>query len=311
MSADVEQQAAEWVARRDAAGLGREQDDAFSEWIGASIANRVAYLRLAEAWRLADQAAALRPAEPEHEARRPWPLIAASIALLIGFAATFGVIVNQPSAQSFNTKVGERQRIALSDGSRIELNTQSALKASVTSRERHIVLARGEAFFEVASNSRLPFVIDAGSKRITVVGTKFSVRRDQGLVEVAVVEGKVRIADTNGERSESAIIAAAGDMMVARANQTLLAHRGVNQVNRETSWRQGVLTFDSETLASAAAEFNRYNVRQLVIAPDVAGMRIGGTFHANDVDDFTYLLRHGFGLRVETDHEKIFVKGGS
>lgn len=315
MNADIERQAADWVARRDAGDWDGDQQAALTAWLDASVAHRVAYLRLSSAWETADRMAALRPGPPIAEPALGWrgriremlPL-AASIAIIIGIGAIFTAMLSQSGARAFDTAVGQQEQVALADGSRVHLNTDTLLKTRITPRERRVTLERGEAFFEVASNPRLPFTIEAGPKRITVLGTKFSVRRDGDEVKVVVAEGRVRISDVEAARSESAVIATTGDMMMVHANQTLLAHRNMEQVDRELSWRRGVLSFDRETLSAAAEEFNRYNVRQLEIAPEVADIRIGGSFRAGDLDDFAYLLRHAFDLTVEERGDKISVR---
>ena len=66
-----------------------------------------------------------------------------------------------------------------------------------------------------------------------------------------------------------------------------------------------MLTFDQATLAEAAAQFNRYNTKMLVIAdPAAAKMRVGGAFEADNVQAFARLLHSAYGLQVqETDDE--------
>jgi transmembrane sensor len=73
-------------------------------------------------------------------------------------------------------------------------------------------------------------------------------------------------------------------------------------------WRRGVLVFDNTTLGDAAAEFNRYNRMQLVIAdPAIARMPIAGKFPTTGVLRFADVVTHVFGLRVKTDREAMIV----
>jgi transmembrane sensor len=71
-----------------------------------------------------------------------------------------------------------------------------------------------------------------------------------------------------------------------------------------------LLTFDHTTLGDAAAEFNRYNRQQIIIAdPEAASIRIGGTFQAANVDAFARLLREAYGLRVEVRDGQTRISG--
>ena len=151
-----------------------------------------------------------------------------------------------------------------------------------------------------------PFVVHAGSRTVTVLGTKFSVRRDGERVSVAVVEGRVRVDDASAQTVPAAIITA-GDVAIARGPATLLAARSPERVENGLAWRSGMLTFDQSTLGEAAAEFNRYNRKRIeVVDPGAAEIRIGGTFQASNVDAFVRLLRDAYGLRVEANDD--FVK---
>src|SRR3546814_18300530 len=78
----------------------------------------------------------------------------------------------------YDTPVGGQRLIALADGSQIELNTKTVVRTAVSKTLRRVWLDNGEVFFEIAHDAAHPFVIFAGPKRITVLGTNFSVRRD-------------------------------------------------------------------------------------------------------------------------------------
>jgi transmembrane sensor len=149
-------------------------------------------------------------------------------------------------------------------------------------------------------------VVHAGPRTITVLGTKFSVRRDGDRVEVAVIEGRVRVEDSGQSQPVSPTIVTRGDIVVAEGESTLVAVKSVERVTEELSWRTGRLTFDQATLGEAVAEFNRYNHKQLVIVdPEVAALRIGGSFEAENIQAFTRLLQRGFSLKIEEDGDVV------
>ena len=216
--------------------------------------------------------------------------------------------------EAHSTVRGERSIASLADGSRIELNTATQLRASVTDERREVWLDAGEAYFEVAEDRNRPFVVHAGNHRITVLGTKFSVRRAGADVRIAVAEGRVRI-EANAESGESANAAShtltPGATATVRGPETLVTAGSAERVLNALRWREGMLSFDHITLGEAAEEFNRYNQRRIVITdPQTAATRIGGTFRADNIDGFVRLLEDIYGLRIERRADEVRIGGG-
>jgi transmembrane sensor len=324
----VEERAAGWLLRREEPDWSPGDQAALDAWLDESLAHKAAYWRLEHGWRQADRIGALGEL-PRLQARAGWlgrywrPIaIAASLLLTIGLGATYlisNVIVRDgleaTATQSYATPVGGRRLISLPDGSRVELNTATIVRSGVTPESREFWLDRGEAYFEVAHAADHPFVVHAGPRTITVLGTKFSVRRDGNRVSVSVVEGRVRVdqagdATQGGGQAAPSTTITGGDVALADGASTLVTANAADRVEHALSWRRGMLTFDQTTLGDAAAEFNRYNRQQIIIAdPGAAGIRIGGTFQAANVDAFARLLREAYGLRVEVRNGQTRISG--
>lgn len=307
----IEEAAARWLLRSEEAEWSVVDQATLDAWLEESPEHKVAYWRLEMGWREADRLAALKsPPSPRDVKRRVrdvgWRLIGgASIAA--AFLAMF-MSINLLEHRTYGTEVGGHQTVPLADGTKVELNTATQLRAKVDARGRAVWLDRGEAYFEVAHDPRRPFVVHAGDRTVTVLGTKFSVRRNDDQVEVAVIEGRVRIDAVEAERPTPPTIVTRGDIVIAAGRSTLVEPKSVERVANELTWRQGLLTFDQTTLGDVAAEFNRYNRKSLKITdPAAAAIRINGRFEADNVEDFARLLRQGFGLKVEDDGERIQV----
>ena len=311
-------QAAAFLARRDRGAWADTDQRAFERWIAECDAHRVSYLRLSSGWERLDRLAALRvPSnltdEREWQPSR-WPVrslagLAAAIILLV--LATTVLRTNGAAPDLYTTGIGGRQSVPLADGTHVDLNTDSRLAVRLGKDVRRVSLERGEAYFEVAHDSAHPFVVEAGSRRIVVLGTKFSVRRDGALVLVRVLEGRVRI-DSTGRRGSSVntILARPGDQVLAVDDRsTTLVKRGrLREVEDALSWRDGLLTFDNgTTLAKAAAEFNRYNRKRLVVSGGAAAVEIEGTFAASDAEAFARILQDAYGFRVENRIDEIII----
>lgn len=307
----IEAAAALWLTRREQPEWSSSDQTAFDAWLEESMAHKAAYWRLEHGWREADRIGALgRDTLIDSSIyiapmRRRGALAAAAVlvALVVTSIFVFGPKRADPVtvAARFATPVGGREVVPLVDGSNVELNTASVVRASITDRDREVWLDRGEAYFEVAHLSGRPFVVHAGSRTVTVLGTKFSVRRDGDKVTVSVIEGRVRIDDAQQPDAVPTAIITSGDVAVASGSSTLLVGKSEERVKASLGWRSGVLHFDDISLSSAVAEFNRYNRTQIEIDdPSTGEIRIGGTFQASNVDAFVRLLHEAYGLRVES-----------
>jgi transmembrane sensor len=256
--------------------------------------------------------------------RRRWTwhlMLTASVVLAI--AAGLGAYQFWHSGgDRYATPVGGLASVPMPDGSKIMLNTDSQVRVALTAAERRVELTRGEVFFDVAKDPSRPFVVDAGTKRVVAIGTQFSVRRDGESVQVVVTEGKVRVESVVRALSNRAV-AASGSAVPAPAVAPVLLTSGaiaradaagplvVHMGDAEThlSWRNGVLMFRDQTLADAVAEFNRYNLRKIVIAdPAVAQLKVEGNFRATNVEAFVRLLESGFPIRASADEHQILLR---
>jgi transmembrane sensor len=315
---EIEQGAALWVLRRDEADWSASDQAELDSWLEQSDANKVAFWRLDHGWREADRIAALGT-PPETDAPRFavanwWQPLALAASLLLVFAVLF---VQRPSltpgaspevaALQFQTAVGGHKVVQLPDGSRAELNTDTAIRAVIHDGGRAVWLDRGEVFFDVAKRQGQAFVIYAGQRTITVLGTKFSVRRSGPEMVVAVAEGRVRVdeAPANGRARQATV--SAGDLAISRGRSTLV-ESSAQAVQQQLAWRNGLLEFDRATLADAAEEFNRYNHKQLVIGDaEAAQLIVAGSFRARNLDSFIRWVGDAYGLGVKDSAARVVV----
>ncbi|WP_457324447.1 FecR family protein [Roseateles sp. P5_E11] len=324
----VEATAAAWLARKDNLDNWTERDEqALDAWLGEHTAHQVAWLRLQHAWVRADRLAPLRAAaalptavEAAVPARRHWfsrPSFryASLMAGLAGAVLIGGHLAWQPSPAGdgedrYVTAVGARQTLTLNDGSRVTLNTRTKARALVSHDGRRFWVDEGEAFFEIQHDPDHPFVVTAGKDRITVLGTKFSVRHEGGRTQVTVLEGRVKLeqAPQPAERAPSAAVSTLlvkNDSAVAQAGSVLVATKTSAKTQSDLSWREGRLEFDNTSLADIATEFNRYNKRQLVVLGDASSIRLSGRFETYNIDGLVRLIHSGFGVTVREEGDRI------
>ena len=300
--------AADWVQRRNFWHWTEADQAELDAWLNQTIGNRIAYWRLAATFERTERLVALRPfaTETTTVAERKW--IRPSV---IGFAAALVAVVVLGSAaflflqdsreSTYTTAVGEHETISLADGSQIELNTDTTVRVSASAHRRVVSLEKGEAYFQVKHDVARSFIVLAGGRRLTDIGTKFLVRRDDDHLAVAVMEGRIKLDTPDSATQSPPAMLASGDTVLATANSLSVTKKSTQSLIDELGWRRGLLVFQHTTLADAAREFNRYNAEKLVVVDGkTAALQINGTFRANDVEAFTGAAKEVFGLRVES-----------
>jgi transmembrane sensor len=182
------------------------------------------------------------------------------------------------------------------------------VRVRMTTSQRIVWLDQGEAYFDVKHDAAHPFMVFAGGRRITDLGTQFLVRRYPRTLEVALLQGRVRVGAQDEHAQSPSRLLAPGDVAIATAGSMAITEKPVQEIANELAWRRGVLVFDNATLGDVVAEINRYNRQKLVIADaDAAGLKIVGTFRTDDVQGFTDIVHAVFKLHVRNTGTEIVI----
>jgi len=148
--------------------------------------------------------------------------------------------------------------VALPDGSRIFLNRNSefSYRSNFGARSRNVALV-GEAFFEIAPDASIPFIIDAGNASVKVVGTSFNVitSNNRSAVEVFVKTGKVMLSDNSGSKSVALEPGYIGTIDSEKTGKEL------NKNPNYLSWNTGLLVYNGQKLDIVFSDLKRvYNM---------------------------------------------------
>lgn len=312
----VRARAAEWLARRESEEWDEETKAEFETWLTHSFTHRVAFLRIESAWIYTKRLSVVRRpfapmTPPVKQSWRGPARIAAVVAVVAGVGAAALIYPSKSQDQVFRTPLGGRETITLNDGSSIELNTDTVLRARITTGRRQLWLEKGEAYFKVKHDASHPFEVLAGDHRIVDIGTQFTVRRDGEKLKVALLEGSIRF-DAPAQATKKPLYLKAGDELLATAGSLSVHRSSSTQSNRELGWRKGMLFFDNTPLIDAAAEFNRYNRKKIIIADEAAGRRaIGASFAINNIELFARMSRAVLGLHVEDGPDEIVISSSA
>jgi transmembrane sensor len=227
----------------------------------------------------------------EHRPSPRWRIAAAIAAaavlgagvvwLPIGPEADHGLQVGASGASAFQTGVGERLTVTLADGSEVTLNTRSRVEVSMAPGRRDLKLVSGQALFEVAKDPDRPFVVTAGPRQVTALGTVFEVRLDGEQVKVTMLEGKVAVAPTRPTVLQKLVAPeqhlVGGQQLVATADS--VGSTVTKADASETSWREGRVVFVDTPLTEAVAEMNRYSATPILIGDaSLARFKVNGMF---------------------------------
>jgi len=332
-------QAGAWCLRLAEGALSAQERIDLEAWLAADAANAQALDAAARAWQALDQArlspeliamrrSALDSFRRGHanrwrEGAGRWRSVAALAACLAVAAVAAGLWLHL-APRSFETGVGERRIVALSDGSRISLDAASRVKVRYRDNRRELWLEHGRAKFAVARDPLRPFSVAAADKLVVATGTEFSVELLASQVHVILYKGSVEVlSDVPGEKGlrpleierrpgdrGKPVVAALvpGNELVAGTADSK-ARMTAADTQRSLSWETGQLSFSNETLSSAVERMNRYVNSPLSVGDAAAGqVLISGVFAAGDTEAFIEGVTGVFPVRVhEEDGRKVLV----
>jgi transmembrane sensor len=291
-SEEARAQAADWHARLNKLDVPYADMQAWQAWM-AIDANKKAYDEVEAFWRrsealkadpdiktlMADALARTAPQSLAPPRRRPYaPILAlAVVAMVAGGYVLWGPRV-------YSTGVGEQRTIQLADGSTVMLDTDSQVAVRFTGAKRDLRLGRGQALFDVAHDSKRPFVVTAGATSVTALGTRFDVRREAKGATVTLVRGSVEVRERDRDSAPQVWRLTPGQRVATHASAT---KPSAVDVDTATSWTSGRLVFHAVPLRTAVAEFNRYERQKIEVADGPVGDElISGVFAIGDADTF-------------------------
>ncbi|ALN55959.1 sigma factor regulatory protein, FecR/PupR family [Lysobacter enzymogenes] len=341
-SRSIDEDAARWSE------ILRERDDAtmreaFQAWQAQSPGHAEAYARAEAARRLADLLAdepemqslrsetlgrVARQGQARRASRRNWAMAASlTVAGLLGALGLnlgdswrmVGDARDALAGNVYRTGVGQRERFTLADGSVITLNTDSRVSTHYRDGLRAVTLERGQALFKVAKDRSRPFVVSAGGRQVTALGTEFDVYLSPRAFEVTLLEGRVTVTRTvkpAAVASARPTAAATAPLAELRPGEQFVAlakaapQVRAADVRRVVSWRNGQIVFENERLGDAVAEINRYSQRKIVLADaTLASLKISGAFNTGDTGTFVEALTDYFPIERDTlDNDDIVLK---
>ncbi len=222
-----------------------------------------------------------------------WGRIAASY-FLLGFSIYFlreGFLFEKPILPSEahvanlierKTRAGEKLSILLPDKSSVILNSLSTIKFysdfGTVSRELEI---EGEAFFEVAENREIPFLVTVGGITTKAIGTAFNVFSRGDVVKISLTEGKVRVLS-----SVASMDLMPGEMATIQGEKRRDLVKGKFDKNHSFRWKDGEISFRSKKFGDILKTLEDWYGVEIVIQGDLnSNRKITGIFKNDNLRD--------------------------
>ncbi len=228
-----------------------------------------------------------------------------ALACLLAAPAWLALQAYPPSYLLADVRVGTGQwkTQTLADGTRITLNSASAVNLRYDATRRAIELLQGEILVDVATDAARPFVIETRDGAMRALGTRFVVSREEDSTVLRVLESRVTVqtADQRRTRSAASTLIEAGQAVRIRADG-LGPVTPIDPRSVEDAWRQHRLFVDDQPLAEVLDTLNRHRSGHIQYdAAAIGHLRISAVLPLDDTDRALQLLAANLpGLRIRT-----------
>jgi transmembrane sensor len=236
-----------------------------------------------------------RPSSPER--RAALGKLAMFLAILPAGWSSWKLAESQQWSADYRTTVGQQRELTLADGSKITLNTDTAIDVLFDASQRLIHLRKGEILVQTAadfSTLARPLLVSTREGRMQALGTRFTVRQLQSRTHLAVLEGAVKI--------ELAEIRQGTPLIVNAGQRTDFSSKTFGEVTAADryigAWTQGMFMADKVRLADFVAELTRYRRGFVRLDPSIADLRISGAYPISDTQRTLNMLAQTYPIHV-------------
>lgn len=299
ISREVARQAAHWLMLMHGNQASGVEQQACSSWRAADPEHERAWQRVL---RVQDKLGLLPPdvamGTLNRERRQALKGLLVLAALLPVGYASHALLERQQWLSDLRTGVGERREWVLADGSRLHLNSDTAVDVLFSDEQRLIRLRRGELLLDSGADAGQshyrPLRVETAQGILQALGTRFAVRHldEQALTHLAVFDGSVRIQPHRGQ--PATLVAA---QQASFSSSTVGPLAALDET--AASWTRGLLIADEMPLGQFVEELGRHRAGWLHCAPEVAGLAISGTFQLNNTEAILAALPHTLPVTVE------------
>lgn len=304
VSTSVRDQAIAWFTLEQSGCMREDEQRQLQSWRQANSEHERAWQRMVGIPRelqqrtalLSDPAAraALENNRPLNDERRR------ALKALVGLSLLGGMAWRGSDSQwvrgrfaDYHTVTGERREQRLDDGTRIWLNTCTAVDVRFDAHSRLLLLRHGEVnILTAADPTGRPFMVLTDQVRLRPIGTRFNVRQLEGETLLSVSNGSVAATARSG----------AGERIIEQGWSARIDAYGISEPSHakttENAWTDGFIVADRMRLDDFVEELARYRPGVLRCDPAVAELRLTGSFPLDNGERILAMLENSLPVRV-------------
>lgn len=215
---------------------------------------------------------------------------------------------------TLSTPRGGQYQLLLADGTKVWLNASSSIRFPVTftGKERNVSIT-GEAYFEVAKNPAMPFIVhfssptgiptDVGREGVVeVLGTHFNIMAydDEGSINTTLLEGSVRVS--NGTQNK---ILKPGQG--AKILQTGDIKTGKTDIEAVMAWKNGWFQFNSLDVKRIMRQVARWYDVEVVYEGNIPTSHFSGIVNRNNNIAQVLKIMQAGGVNFKIAGRKVIV----
>lgn len=290
-------EAAEWLVEIQEGQLNAEQQQKFEQWKNQSAEHQ-------RAWQQAEQLQHYLNDVPDnvseqifddHQHKKLNGKFLSIILLTAGAAITAYYAQQQAWLADQRTAYGEQRSVILEDGSKLILNSKTAIDIDFSATERNIKLHYGEIFIQTAKDQQQrprPFKVLNQDGSILALGTQFNVAQQENQTQVAVLEHAVLIENKSGQKYQ---------LGAGEQTQFDKQHIGTNySINTlDFAWHHHLIVADRISLTHFSQQIEKHYGYSVEIDPTLKDLIISGTYPSNDLNALIQAFGQAYDLKIE------------
>jgi transmembrane sensor len=190
---------------------------------------------------------------------------------------------------------GMRSELYLPDSTKVYLNSKTTLSYPLVFKgETREVKLSGEAYFEVAENKEIPFIVNTGKVNIEVTGTEFiaTTYPHENLTEIILIEGGINLFQGEYLLAKKDIAKLhPGEKAFYLAGEKSLEIEKVD-IGKYIAWKEGLLVFRDDPMPEVVRRLNRwFNVDIQLEGPELKDWSYTATFEDETLEQVLELLK--------------------
>lgn len=202
-----------------------------------------------------------------------------------------------------STSKGRQFNVMLPDGSKVYLNAASSLRypTAFSGNERRVEIT-GEAYFEIAKQSNLPFHVGIGGQmEVEVLGTSFNVNAysNESSIHTTLVDGSIRVV-----KGKSTAVLKPGEQARVTADIHIVRNADLDKV---LAWKNGIFNFEGMRLKEMMRQIERWYDIEVAYGPNVPDEEYFGKSSRKASLATVLEGLKGFGLRYEMKDRKLTI----